>query len=56
MIEKYNIPIHRKNIKQINYQLNLDTGFWSKQEYDSGGNEIYYGNSNGRIYYIKDDR
>ncbi len=42
MIEKTNLPIKNKDTNKIKYRLNLDRGIWTKSEFDSRGNEIYY--------------
>jgi hypothetical protein len=40
MIDKYNIPLESKNTKVIEYNLWLDSGFWTKSEYNSIGTII----------------
>ncbi len=47
MIEKLNISIEDKQTKEIRYHLNLDSGYWTKSEYDSRGNITYYENITG---------
>jgi hypothetical protein len=47
MINKSNIRIQNKDTKKIRYKLYLDDGWWSKKEYDTRGNKIYYENSVG---------
>jgi hypothetical protein len=47
MIEKLNILIQNKDTKKIEYNLWLDEGYWTKSEYNSRGNEIYFKNSRG---------
>ncbi len=42
MIEKTNIKIENKDTKKISYRLNLEVGYWYKQEFDSRGNETYF--------------
>jgi len=50
-IEKFPFQIKNGNGKEIYYED--QTGYWSKREYDSHSNEIYYENSNG---VVNDDR
>jgi len=40
MIDKYNITIHSKNTKKISYILFLDSGTWSKTEFNAEGKKI----------------
>ncbi len=47
MIDKLNITIENKITKKIKYYLWLNNGWWSKSEYDSRGNLIYYESSSG---------
>jgi hypothetical protein len=47
MIEKTNISIQDKLTKKINYYLNLDSGYWRKSEFETGGNQIYYEDTTG---------
>ena len=42
MIDKTNITIGNKLTKKIIYYLNFDSGYWSKKEFDSRGERIYY--------------
>ena len=42
--------IQNKNGKQIYWETSSGSrGFWTKREYDSGGNEIYFEDSDGVI-------
>ena len=42
------LEIRNKDGNEIYYE-DLFPGYWVKYEYDSGGNQIYYENSNGEI-------
>ncbi len=50
MIEKTNISIDNKDTKKIDYYLNLDIGYWDKEEFNNEGKEIYYETSSGFWY------
>jgi hypothetical protein len=47
MIDKTNITIENKDTKKISYRLNLEGGYWYKQEFDSRGNETYFEDNEG---------
>ncbi len=53
IIEKNNIPLEDKLTKKILYILNLDRDYWSKKEFDSIGQIIYFETSLG--YWAKSE-
>ena len=55
MVDKHNISIKNKDTKKIEYKLSLDSGYWSKSEYNSIGREIYFENSRGYWYKVEYD-
>ena len=50
MVEKSNIKIESKDTKSIIYKLNLDEDYWTKREYNSGGDLIHYRDTLGLWY------
>jgi hypothetical protein len=50
MIDKLNISIQNKDTNKISYRLNLEGGYWRKEEYNSRGNIIYVETSSGFWY------